>query len=97
MSLTQFAVMLDLYYEDYIGTENYTKFFTDYPAGRTLSHVFRDLCGSHHYIPGWLKASLLSCPVHRYIHGVLSKLVKGHGDGTCSLSRLDLLYPHLRH
>lgn len=37
MSLTQFAVLLELYTEDYVDTMEYTQLFTDFSPGLTLS------------------------------------------------------------
>lgn len=60
MSLTQFAVLLELYDEDYEDTMEYTQLFTDFPPGLTPSLVFHDLYGSYQYVPGQSKSSQLT-------------------------------------
>lgn len=43
MSLTQFALLLGLYDEDYISTVEHAQLPTDYPTGITPSQVFHNL------------------------------------------------------
>lgn len=59
MSLSQFVVMLGMYDEDYVGTEEYAQLPTNYPRSLTPSLVFRNLCGGYQFSLGQPKGYLL--------------------------------------
>ena len=92
MSLTQFAMTLGLYDQDFIDSPDYQELWTDFPPDVTPGQIYHDLCGDSHYVAGQSKGSSLTRHAHRYIHAILSRSITGRGDGTGALSRTDLLY-----
>ncbi|WP_375673400.1 hypothetical protein, partial [Bartonella sp. CL25QHWL] len=45
MSLTQFAMTLGLYDQDFIDSPDYQELWTDFPPGVTPGQIYHDLCG----------------------------------------------------